>query len=108
MEYYTSRAIARLLFFCPKGGFSTAIYHCSIKIISRGTGKSAVALAAYQSGEKLTNQNDGIVHDYMRKSGITHTKILLPLHVPPEFSDLLQYSVEKIEKAKNSKLVLNG
>ena len=32
-----------------------AIYHCSIKIISRGKGKSAVAAAAYRSGEKLVN-----------------------------------------------------
>ena len=33
-----------------------AIYHCSIKIISRGKGKSAVAAAAYRSGEKLVNE----------------------------------------------------
>ena len=36
-----------------------AIYHCSIKIISRGKGKSAVAAAAYRAGEKLTNDFDG-------------------------------------------------
>ena len=35
-----------------------AIYHCSIKIISRGKGKSAVAAAAYRAGEKLTNDRD--------------------------------------------------
>ena len=29
-----------------------AIYHLSIKIISRGKGKSAVAASAYRSGEK--------------------------------------------------------
>ena len=36
-----------------------AIYHCSIKIVSRGKGKSAVAAAAYRAGEKLTNEWDG-------------------------------------------------
>ena len=47
-----------------------AIYHCSIKIISRGKGKSAVAAAAYRSGEKLVNEYDGAIHDYTRKGGI--------------------------------------
>ena len=83
-----------------------AIYHCSIKIISRGKGKSAVAAAAYRSGEKLTNEYDGVTHDYTRKRGISHTEILLPAHAPPEFSDrsTLWNAVEKIEKAKNSQL----
>ena len=57
-----------------------AIYHCSIKIISRGKGKSAVAAAAYRSGEKLINNYDGITHNYTRKGGIAHTEILLPPH----------------------------
>ena len=30
-----------------------AIYHCSIKIIGRSDGKSAVASSAYRSGESL-------------------------------------------------------
>lgn len=49
-----------------------AIYHCSIKIISRGNGKSAVSAAAYRSGEKITNEWDGMIHDYTRKHGIVH------------------------------------
>jgi ATP-dependent exoDNAse (exonuclease V) alpha subunit len=83
-----------------------AIYHCSIKIISRGRGKSAVAAAAYRSGEKITNDYDGITHDYTRKGGIAHTEILLPQNAPREFSDrsVLWNAVEKIEKAKNSQL----
>ena len=47
-----------------KGGIFIAIYHCSIKIISRCKGKSAVAAAAYRSGEKLKNNYDGITHDW--------------------------------------------
>ena len=50
-----------------------AIYHLSIKIISRGKGKSAVAASAYRSGEKIKNEYDGIVHDFTRKRGIAHT-----------------------------------
>ena len=83
-----------------------AIYHLSIKIISRGKGKSAVATASYRSGEKIKNEYDGIVHDFTRKGGIAHTEILLPQNAPQEFSDrgTLWNSVEKIEKSKNSQL----
>lgn len=83
-----------------------AIYHCSIKIISRGKGKSAVAAAAYRSGENLTNEYDGITHDYTRKGGIVHTEILLPDHAPAEYADraVLWNAVEKIEKVKNAQL----
>ena len=83
-----------------------AIFHCPIKPISRGKGKSAVAAAAYRSGEKLTNEYDGITHDYTKKRGIVHTEILLPEHAPPSFSDrgALWNAVEKIEKSKNAQL----
>jgi hypothetical protein len=83
-----------------------AIYHCSIKIISRGKGKSAVAAAAYRSGECITNDYDGVTHDFSRKRGIVHTEILLPGHSPREFENrsVLWNSVEKIEKQKNSQL----
>jgi len=78
----------------------------SIKIISRGKGKSAVAAAAYRSGEKIRNEYDGIEHDYTRKGGVIHTEIILPEHAPAEYADraVLWNAVEKIEKAKNSQL----
>ena len=83
-----------------------AIYHCNISIVSRGKGKSAVAAAAYRSGEKLTNEWDGMTHDYTRKGGVVHTEIMLPLHAPPSFSDrsTLWNSVELCEKAGNAQL----
>ena len=63
-----------------------AIYNCSIKVISRGKGKSAVAAAAYRAGEKIKNQFDGMTHDYTHKGGVVHTEILLPDHAPAAFS----------------------
>ena len=83
-----------------------AIYHCNISIVSRGKGKSAVAAAAYRSGEKLTNEWDGMTHDYTRKGGVVHTEIMLPPHAPPSFSDrsTLWNSVELYEKAGNAQL----
>ena len=83
-----------------------AIYHCSIKIIKRSQGRSAVAAAAYRSGQRLTNEWDGITHDYTKKGGVVHSEILLPAHAPPEFSDrsTLWNSVEKSEKSCNAQL----
>jgi len=83
-----------------------AIYHCSIRIITRGKGKTAVASAAYISGSKITNEYDGVTHDYRKKKEIIHAEILLPVNAPNEFSDrsLLWNSVEKIEKNRNAQL----
>ena len=50
-----------------------AIYHCSIKIIGRSGGRSAVACAAYRAGEKLCNEETGIMHDYSHKGGVIMT-----------------------------------
>ncbi|MCL2546755.1 MAG: MobA/MobL family protein, partial [Oscillospiraceae bacterium] len=83
-----------------------AIYHCSIKIISRGKGKSAVAAAAYRAGEKIINEYDGVTHDYTKKGGVVHTEILLPDHAPAEYSDraVLWNAVEKFECYKTAQL----
>lgn len=83
-----------------------AIYHCSIKIISRGKGKSAVAAAAYRSGEKLTNDYDGTTHDFTRKGGVVYTEILLPDNAPREYADrsTLWNAVEAVEKSKSAQL----
>ena len=88
------------------GGDTIAIYHWSVKIVSRGKGKSAVAAAAYRSGEKLTNEWDGLTHDYTKKGGVVHSEILLPAHAPPAFSDrsTLWNSVELSEKSNNAQL----
>ena len=84
-----------------------AIFHYSIKIISRGKGgKSAVAAAAYRAGEKIKNERDGVIHDYTRKGGVVHTEIFLPENAPPELADraVLWNTIEKVEKASNSQL----
>lgn len=85
-----------------------AIYHCTIKIIKRSEGRSAVAAAAYRSGQKLTNEWDGQTHDYTHKGGVIHSEILLPAHAPPAFQDrsTLWNSVEEIEKSGKAQLAL--
>ena len=84
-------------------------FHFNISIISRGKGKSAVASAAYISCEKLTNEWDGVTHDYHNKKGLEHKEIFLPENAPKEFLDrsTLWNSVELNEKAINAQLARN-
>ena len=81
-----------------------AIYHLSIKITSRGKGKSAVAAAAYRAAEKITNEYDGEIHDYTKKGGVVHTEILLPDHAPTKYKNraILWNAVEKAETMKHA------
>ncbi|MDR1703646.1 MAG: MobA/MobL family protein [Clostridiales bacterium] len=83
-----------------------AIFHSHLKVITRGKGKSAVAAAAYQAGEIIKNEHDGVVHDYTRKGGVVHAEILLPGHAPAEYKDraILWNAVEKVEKSSDAQL----
>lgn len=84
-------------------------FHFSISMISRGKSKSAVASAAYISCEKLTNEWDGVTHDYHNKKGLLHSQIYLPENIPKEFQDrsFLWNSVELNEKTSNAQLARN-
>ena len=84
-------------------------FHFSISMISRGKNKSAVASAAYISCEKITNEWDGVTHDYHNKKGLLHSQIYLPENIPKEFQDrsFLWNSVELNEKASNAQLARN-
>ena len=55
-----------------------AIFHLSVKTVSRSTGRSAVAAAAYRAGERLTNEADGAAHDYERRRGVVGRVLLVP------------------------------
>lgn len=63
-----------------------AIYHLSAKPISRSSGRSAVASAAYRCAVRLTNKRDGIVHDFTRKEGVEHAEIVLPEGVTADWA----------------------
>ncbi|WP_371349438.1 Ti-type conjugative transfer relaxase TraA [Ancylobacter sp. IITR112] len=84
-----------------------AIYHFSMKPISRAKGRSAVASMAYRAGEKLTNERDGITHDYTAKQGVEHAEIVLPEGVNADWardrSDLWN-AAEFTEKRKDARV----
>ncbi|TAU57138.1 MobA/MobL family protein, partial [Rhizobium ruizarguesonis] len=54
-----------------------AIYHFSMKPIARSGGRSAVASAAYRAAERLTNERDGLTHDFSNRTGVEHAEIVL-------------------------------
>ena len=74
--------------------------------IKRSAGQSAIASAAYRSGEKLHSEYYGEDSDYTKKGGVICSEILLPPHAPPSFSDreTLWNEVEKAERGKKAQL----
>ncbi len=80
--------------------------HYDIKIVQRSRRQSAVAAAAYQSGDRLFSEYDQRQKSYSEKQGIVHTEILLPDNAPPEYADrnTLWNAVEAVENQWNSQL----
>lgn len=83
-----------------------AIYHFEAKVITRGTGRSVVAAAAYASCSKMYNEYDGIMHDYVKKRGNVYSEVFLPSNAPAEWQDRAELwnAVEAAEKSKDSRL----
>jgi len=57
-------------------------YHCAVKPVSRATGRSAVAAAAYRAGERVEDERTGLTHDYRAKGGIVESFIIAPKNAP--------------------------
>lgn len=81
-----------------------AIYHLSVKTISRSVGRSATAAAAYRAGVEILDARTGEVHDYRRKGGVVHSEIVLPVGAPEWARDrsALWNAAEQAEVRKNS------
>ncbi|WP_232793138.1 Ti-type conjugative transfer relaxase TraA [Caulobacter hibisci] len=83
-----------------------AIYHFSVKVISRATGASAVASAAYRSASRLHDERLDRDHDFTGKTGVVHSEVMLPDGAPEQFADrgTLWNTVEAGEKRKDAQL----
>jgi hypothetical protein len=81
-----------------------AIYHLSVKTVSRSSGRSATAAAAYRAGVEIVDQRTGQVHDYTRRSGVVSAEITLPADAPAWAGDrsALWNAAEQSETRKNS------
>lgn len=82
-----------------------AIYHFSAQVISRGKGQSAIASAAYRSGERLQDERTGETKYYKRHVQ-PETMILSPSHAPEwvQNRERLWNEVEASETRVNSRL----
>lgn len=87
-----------------------SMYHLSLKTISRGDGKNALASAAYRSGEKLTDELTDTTFDYTRKQNIDGNFILAPEGASEWTKNRseLWNAVEKSETNKNGSLKKNA
>ncbi|NSL24061.1 Ti-type conjugative transfer relaxase TraA [Agrobacterium tumefaciens] len=84
-----------------------AIYHLSTKPVSRSSGRSAVASAAYRCAVLLVNHRDGLVHDFTRKEGVEHSEIVLPQGVSADWAfdrSALWNAAEFAEKRKDARV----
>jgi Ti-type conjugative transfer relaxase TraA len=83
-----------------------AIYHFSAKVISRASGSSALAAAAYRSASRLHDERLGRSHDFSNKAGVIHSEVLLPDGAPEQFRDraVLWNAVEAAELRKDAQL----
>jgi MobA/MobL family len=84
-----------------------AIFHFSAKVISRGKGQSAIAAAAYRSGDRLRDeQADQQKYYVARAERIQFTGIMAPGHAPDWARDrnALWNEAERAEKRKDAQL----
>jgi len=81
-----------------------AIYHLSVKAVSRSAGRSVVAAAAYRSGVALTDERQGIDHDYTRRQGVVAAFIVAPAGADwAHDRNALWNAAEAAEKRKDAK-----
>ncbi|MDP3673619.1 MAG: Ti-type conjugative transfer relaxase TraA [Novosphingobium sp.] len=83
-----------------------AIYHFSAKVISRASGSSAVASAAYRSASRLHDQRIDRHHNFSNKAGVVHSEVMLPEGAPEHLADRerLWNQVEAGEKRIDAQL----
>jgi len=81
-----------------------AIFHLSVKTISRSAGRSATAAAAYRASEKIVDERTGEIHDYTRKGGSESADLITPKNAPKwaQERSKLWNAAEVAETRKNS------
>lgn len=81
-----------------------AIYHLSVKSISRAAGRSAPGAAAYRAGVLLTDERTGERFDYRRRRGIMGAAVVLPPGAPAWDRAALWNAAESAERRKDAKV----
>ena len=81
-----------------------AIFHLSVKPVSRSAGRSATAAAAYRAGCEIADERTGDAHDYRRRGGVASADLVLPDGAPAWATDraALWNAAERAEKRKDA------
>ena len=81
-----------------------ALYSASVKPVSRSSGRSATAAAAYRNAERITDERTGETHDYTRRSGVDYVESFAPVGMTPQGSAELWNKAEAAEVRKNARV----
>ena len=81
-----------------------ALYSASVKPISRSSGRSATAAAAYRNAERIIDERTGDIHDYTRRSGVDHVESFAPVGMTPQTGAELWNKAEAAEVRKNARV----
>lgn len=79
-----------------------AIFHATTKPISRSSGRSATASAAYRAGCRIDDDRTGLKHDYSKKSGVLIAVAFDKNNIQLDRSELWNLA-EKAENRKDSR-----
>ena len=83
---------------------TVALYSASVKPISRSSGRSATAAAAYRNAERIIDERTGDIHDYTRRSGVDHVESFAPVGMAPQSGSELWNKAEAAEVRKNARV----
>jgi ATP-dependent exoDNAse (exonuclease V) alpha subunit len=83
-----------------------AIYHLQAKVIQRSKGRSVIAAAAYRAAEALYDAELGRTQNFLAKTGVVHSEILLPVGAPPRWlnREMLWNEVTAVERRDDAVL----
>ena len=82
-----------------------AIYHFTVKTISRSKGQSAVRCAAYRRATKLFDERTQKNENYLNKSGVVFSKLLIPESAPAWLKEIA--NLENKQKHRGAEMLWN-
>ncbi len=89
-----------------------AIFHLDIKPVTRSTGRTATAAAAYRAGERIRDERTGALYNHSNRDDVLHKEIFLPSSLDRPDGGMewardratLWNTAEKAERLSNSRV----
>jgi MobA/MobL family len=91
---------------------SMAIFRLAIKPVTRSTGRTATAAAAYRAGERIRDERTGALYNHSRRADVLHKEIFVPAKLDRPDAGMewardrsrLWNAAEKAERQSNSRV----